>query len=230
MTLHLLFAGALAAAGLNTAAIAQERSADDIREAIRQAREAAAQARANGGLETLGRTRGLGGGPSRSVYTTDDRINQGVLITYQGDLGGALPSAAAPSPASPAAAAPREGAKLSWVYAADFQQIQFEYDSTVMTPASARTVGALAQALITQSPANGRFLLQGHTDASGSDAYNLVLSYRRAIALREQLINSYGVPAALLVAEGRGEAAPGDRRDPYAARNRRVEVWVEVDA
>ncbi|MGE5090229.1 MAG: OmpA family protein [Candidatus Levyibacteriota bacterium] len=67
----------------------------------------------------------------------------------------------------------------------------------------------------------------GHTDSVGSDAYNDKLSLQRADAVRDALIQR-GIPAADIVAEGRG------KRDPLVAtgegvseaRNRRVEVIV----
>jgi OmpA-OmpF porin, OOP family len=67
----------------------------------------------------------------------------------------------------------------------------------------------------------------GHTDSVGSDVYNDKLSLQRADAVRNALIQR-GIPAADIVAEGRG------KRDPLVAtgegvseaRNRRVEVIV----
>lgn len=47
----------------------------------------------------------------------------------------------------------------------------------------------------------------GYTDRIGSDSYNLELSHRRALTVRQALING-GVPAAAIVAEGRGKSNP----------------------
>jgi len=69
--------------------------------------------------------------------------------------------------------------------------------------------------------------LQGHTDSSGSDKYNLTLSQQRANAVQAQLIEQ-GVSASQLVARGYGEAQPIDDNATEAgrARNRRVVMLV----
>ncbi len=65
----------------------------------------------------------------------------------------------------------------------------------------------------------------GHTDADGSDAYNLKLSDRRAKAVQDYLVKK-GVPAAQLTAKGYGETQPvADNATPEGkAKNRRVEL------
>lgn len=49
------------------------------------------------------------------------------------------------------------------------------------------------------------FFLEGHTDAVGSPHYNLQLSQQRADAVRRTLITHFGVPSAVLIAQGFGE-------------------------
>jgi outer membrane protein OmpA-like peptidoglycan-associated protein len=68
------------------------------------------------------------------------------------------------------------------------------------------------------------FLIEGHTDAVGSDVDNLSLSDRRASAVAEVLSETFGVPPENLVTQGYGEQflkipTPGPER-----LNRRVEV------
>ena len=65
----------------------------------------------------------------------------------------------------------------------------------------------------------------GHTDADGSDAYNLKLSDKRAKAVQDYLVKK-GVPAAQLTAKGYGETQPvADNTTPEGkAKNRRVEL------
>jgi OmpA-OmpF porin, OOP family len=72
-----------------------------------------------------------------------------------------------------------------------------------------------------------RIELQGHTDSSGSDAYNLKLSQQRADSVREHLVEQ-GVPAARLVAKGYGESMPIESNETVAgrAKNRRVVMYV----
>ena len=69
-------------------------------------------------------------------------------------------------------------------------------------------------------------ILEGHTDDSGPEAYNLDLSSRRAIAVREALINEFNVPSTQLTAIGSGSAAPVKPNSSAEGRayNRRVAV------
>ena len=50
-----------------------------------------------------------------------------------------------------------------------------------------------------------RILIEGHTDAVGSDYSNLVLSERRAASLRQTLVREFGVPRHALETVGYGE-------------------------
>ena len=68
------------------------------------------------------------------------------------------------------------------------------------------------------------FMIEGHTDAVGSDEDNLSLSDRRAAAVAEVLSDSFGVPAENLVTQGYGEQfLKDDTKGPERA-NRRVTV------
>lgn len=67
----------------------------------------------------------------------------------------------------------------------------------------------------------------GHTDSSGSDAYNMQLSQRRAQAVASYLA-SQGVKAERLITVGAGEAYPIASNDTEQGRaaNRRVELTI----
>jgi outer membrane protein OmpA-like peptidoglycan-associated protein len=65
--------------------------------------------------------------------------------------------------------------------------------------------------------------IEGHADATGSDAVNAALSLRRAEAVRDYLVSG-GVDRSLLAVEGKGATAPKITKDPLAAENRRVEI------
>lgn len=103
--------------------------------------------------------------------------------------------------------------------------VTFEVNSAVLAGNSRPVLNNMAQDL--KKYPRLRIELQGHTDNTGSDAYNLNLSRQRAESVREHLL-SQGVPAAQLVAKGYGEVQPIDSNDSAEGRahNRRVVMSV----
>src|SRR5262249_43249245 len=71
--------------------------------------------------------------------------------------------------------------------------IQFDFDSARIRPDSFRAVGLMADALYHPYLQGYRFLIVGHTDGKGDRAYNLKLSQQRADAIRDALINPFGI-------------------------------------
>jgi outer membrane protein OmpA-like peptidoglycan-associated protein len=73
-----------------------------------------------------------------------------------------------------------------------------------------------------------RLEVQGHSDASGSEATNLRLALRRAEAVREHLVRELGLPAQIVSIVAVGPHHPiADNATPSGrARNRRVAVLV----
>ncbi len=73
--------------------------------------------------------------------------------------------------------------------------------------------------------------IAGHTDSSGSAAYNQTLSQKRAEAVAKVLINEFGVPATRVSAVGYGESQPIVDNDTAAnrAKNRRVTASVSAN-
>jgi OOP family OmpA-OmpF porin len=69
-----------------------------------------------------------------------------------------------------------------------------------------------------------KFLIVGHTDASGDRKSNLTLSQKRADAVRDALVTTFGIAASRIVSVGLGEEQLQDRTRPDAAVNRRVQV------
>jgi OmpA-OmpF porin, OOP family len=65
----------------------------------------------------------------------------------------------------------------------------------------------------------------GHTDADGDDKLNMDLSRRRAIAVKNFLVQEYGIAADNLETDGKGESIPIDKNTTLEgkANNRRVE-------
>jgi len=102
--------------------------------------------------------------------------------------------------------------------------ITFDYDSDRIKPESIAAVEELGKALTSDALAKAKIVLNGHTDAAGSDGYNLDLSNRRAASVRNFLIEKFSIDGSRLVAIGYGEERLKNTADPVAAENRRVEV------
>ena len=103
-------------------------------------------------------------------------------------------------------------------------QIQFDFDSDWIRPASWETVGVIADALHHPLLLSNAFAVVGHTDGKGSRDYNLKLSQRRADAVRDMLISTFRIPPGRLVALGLGEEQLQDQSNPEAGVNRRVQL------
>lgn len=103
------------------------------------------------------------------------------------------------------------------------EPVTFATASAVVRPSEAAKLvqlGRLMQQLIAENPREV-FLIEGHTDAVGSAAYNLALSDRRAESVALALSEYFGVPPENMVVQGYGkrflkvptlEAEPQNRR------------------
>jgi len=103
-------------------------------------------------------------------------------------------------------------------------EIQFDFDSDWIRPASWETIGVIADALHHPLLLSNKFIVVGHTDAKGTRDYNLKLSQRRAEAVREMLISTFRIEPGRLVAVGLGEEQLQDMKNPQAGTNRRVQL------
>ncbi|TFF22893.1 OmpA family protein [Jiella endophytica] len=103
-------------------------------------------------------------------------------------------------------------------------EILFASDSADPLPASGGELQALAEAVADPRFSGDRFVVIGHTDAAGSDAYNQALSTRRAAAVRDRLVDLSGEGEERFIVAGRGESDLKNGVDPLAAENRRVQI------
>ncbi len=112
-------------------------------------------------------------------------------------------------------------------------EVLFEFGSNRLTPAAREKVFHIASVL-KEKTSQRRVSIEGHTDAIGSDSYNLALSERRAQAVAQALVNN-GLREKRLKTHGFGKkypAAPNTREDGTdnpsgRAKNRRVQVVIE---
>lgn len=103
-------------------------------------------------------------------------------------------------------------------------QILFAFDSAEILPEARPALDELGKALSDPKLKGGTFLIAGHTDAKGSDEYNLALSQRRAEAIKAFLVETYAVDDGRLSVIGFGEEQLKNRDDPFADENRRVQI------
>lgn len=102
--------------------------------------------------------------------------------------------------------------------------IQFDYNSARISETSLPTAQKLGEALSNSVFRGSTFVVAGHTDAIGGNAYNQDLSERRADAIKQYLTENYGIVGANLVTVGYGKTQLKDPSEPAAAVNRRVQV------
>lgn len=105
------------------------------------------------------------------------------------------------------------------------RRFHFALNSTRLTADSKNLLDSLA-GVARQCP-DRKILIEGHTDATGADELNYVLSWRRAEAVIEALVLR-GVDRARMEARGLGASLPVARNDNESgrARNRRIEIFI----
>jgi len=101
--------------------------------------------------------------------------------------------------------------------------IYFDVNSDKIKPESAGTIKGIAD-ILKENP-TVKIKIVGHTDADGDDKSNLDLSKRRAASVKNALVTSFGIDAALIETDGKGESEPVAPNDNSTnkALNRRVE-------
>ena len=143
--------------------------------------------------------------------------------------GGSKP---APAPAPVVAAAPEQMPEPAPEPALETVRVEldvkFDFDKDRVKEESYGDIKNLAD-FMNQYPQTTT-TVEGHTDSIGSDAYNQGLSERRANAVRNVLVNQYGVDGSRVNAVGYGKTRPvaDNATDAGRAINRRVEAEVEA--
>jgi OOP family OmpA-OmpF porin len=125
-------------------------------------------------------------------------------------------SGTAPQPPAVAAGMPCEGMLR-------LRGVEFAFDSDNITQSSEVILDVAAEEL---SRCPGRSInVDGHTDSTGPEAYNVGLSRRRAVSVQNYLERK-GVGGARLDPRGMGEASPvaSNETEDGRTRNRRVEL------
>jgi outer membrane protein OmpA-like peptidoglycan-associated protein len=108
----------------------------------------------------------------------------------------------------------------------DLNTVTFDTGSWELTPGQVQRLAAIADGLNRAIQQNPRevFLIEGHTDAVGTDIDNLSLSDRRAESVAIALTQQFGVPAENLSTQGYGEQYLKIPTNEPERANRRVTV------
>lgn len=103
-------------------------------------------------------------------------------------------------------------------------EVNFEFNSAVLTPDAKIMLDRLGHALNTNALKGSRMQIQGHTDAVGDDESNLVLSQSRANMAAQYLVNYHNINPSRLEVIGYGKTRLANPSNPLAGENRRVKV------
>lgn len=197
-----------------TALAGPDYTASDI---IKHFANLSAEANANGAVAS----------PTRSVHIGTEGYGDEDASLALPKTGGHNPITAESSEpvtlqaASQQSAQPKQAAPLRQEY--DLL-ITFELGSDQLTSRAQSNLDEFARALGDPALSGLKFLVEGHTDATGADAYNQSLSENRAASVVRYL-QARGISADRLQSRGYGEARPLVA-DPYSPQNRRVETRI----
>ena len=103
-------------------------------------------------------------------------------------------------------------------------EIHFDFNSADISKESMPSVQALGDALSDPKLRGSTFVVAGHTDGVGGDAFNQDLSERRADTIKHYLVNHYHIASGDLVTVGYGKTKLKNTADPNDGVNRRVQV------
>ncbi|WP_210251310.1 OmpA family protein [Aureimonas psammosilenae] len=108
----------------------------------------------------------------------------------------------------------------------DLATVNFDFASASIAQSQVAKLQDLAEAIkrIVDTDPGESFLIEGHTDAVGSNEANLVLSDKRAEAVAAALSQYFDVPAENLVTQGYGEQELKVNTQAENRENRRVTV------
>lgn len=210
--MRLLLSIAVAAScGCSTPAIAQEDlTVEELSRLFQRQKEAFSEANSNG----LGETRGL-----KLVTIGEEKPSEGAA-TVTAETGETATDPNKPLQVASDANAPVVFGQLD----PDLQvnlRIEFAFDSASLSDSEKPKLAKMCEVL--QQTDINLVRIVGHTDTSGSAAYNERLSRLRAEEVARHLTGDCGIAASRLETIGMGERFPSNTVDGRADENRRVE-------
>ena len=114
------------------------------------------------------------------------------------------------------------------IFNLDSGRLNFDFDKSVVKPQYFELLRNVKD-YVEQN--NLKILIIGHTDSKGTDAYNNALGMRRAVAVRDKLLEFGLDPARIVGVESRGESQPIAPNDTDEGRfqNRRIQFEATRD-
>ena len=106
----------------------------------------------------------------------------------------------------------------------DFDMINFEFDSSVISINSYEILKRIGNVLNRNDMQKVKFEIIGHTDAKGDANYNQKLSEKRAKSVKNYLIDNYEIKLSRLNDIGKGESQLLPNIDSLDSKNRRVQI------
>ena len=169
---------------------------------------------------------------SAEVEKTQERVRQNEVEIAKVDeeskagIAGANASAqAAMSKATDAEKAAK--GKLVYTLTLSNDKVQFSSSKSQLSEEAQAMIDDTIGPLV-QDNAGVWFELEGHTDSTGEESYNLVLGEERAMAVRDYLAKAHGIALSRLEVISYGEAEPvaDNKTRDGRAQNRRVVIRV----
>jgi peptidoglycan-associated lipoprotein len=132
---------------------------------------------------------GSAGCASKHAESADDAMDQGTATGSEFDDGSL-----------------GQKSSVSTSTISDLETVYFDFDKSAIRSDAAQMLRGNAT-VIKENPDWGQITIEGNTDERGSEEYNLALGERRAMAVKQYLID-LGVPASRLRTVSFGEAKP----------------------
>lgn len=168
-------------------------------------------------------------GSSDTNATPDDDYEgdvSGVPKTRMIDMSnlGAQPKTAKTKTGKPKTTLPKHEKAQQTETAALSMEIIFGYNSAELTEAAKAQLKPVGEALASGKLQNLSFVVEGHTDAVGGDAYNKSLSEQRAASVKAFLVSNYNLNPSSIQIMGMGKKNLLDPNNPTSEVNRRVRI------
>jgi outer membrane protein OmpA-like peptidoglycan-associated protein len=169
---------------------------------------------------------------SAEVEKTQERVRQNEVqiskVDEESKAGIAGANASAQAAMSEATEA-KQAAKGKLVYSLTLSndKVQFSTSKSQLSEEAQAMIDDTIGPLV-QENAGVWFELEGHTDATGEESYNLLLGEERAMAVRDYLAKAHGIALSRLEVISYGEAEPvaDNKTRDGRAQNRRVVIRV----